>query len=80
MKQTYFIEIPEKIKKKLPDGSYVYAILDKIKSLMKENNYFPEYTFHDATHIENVLNEMWVHSPPLGAQANFNRTEKHDTM
>lgn len=26
------------------------------------------------------LNEMWVHSPPLGAQANFNRTEKHDTM
>lgn len=23
---------------------------------MKENNYFPEYTFHDATHIENVLN------------------------
>lgn len=27
-----------------------------------------------------LLNEMWVHSPPLGAQANFNRTEKHDTM
>lgn len=26
------------------------------------------------------LNEMWVHSPPLGAQANFNRIEKHDTM
>lgn len=30
--------------------------------------------------INNTLNEMWVHSPPLGAQANFNRTEKHDTM
>ena len=28
----------------------------------------------------NSLNEMWVHSPPLGAQANFNRIEKHDTM
>lgn len=55
MKQTYFIEIPERIKKKLPDGSYVFAILDKIKPLMKENNYFPEYTFHDAIHIENVL-------------------------
>ena len=27
-----------------------------------------------------TLNEMWVHSPPLGAQANFNRIEKHDTM
>ncbi len=27
-----------------------------------------------------LLNEMWVHSPPLGAQANFNRIEKHDTM
>ncbi|MDE5939575.1 MAG: hypothetical protein K2H37_10890, partial [Lachnospiraceae bacterium] len=26
-----------------------------------------------------LLNEMWVHSPPLGAQANFNRKEKHDT-
>lgn len=26
------------------------------------------------------LNEMWVHSPPLGAQGNFNRKEKHDTM
>ena len=27
-----------------------------------------------------ALNDMWVHSPPLGAQANFNRIEKHDTM
>ena len=26
------------------------------------------------------LNEMWVHSPPLGAQGNFKRKEKHDTM
>ena len=26
------------------------------------------------------LNRMWVHSPPLGAQGNFNRKEKHDTM
>ena len=26
------------------------------------------------------LNDMWVHSPPLGAQANFNRMEKRDTM
>lgn len=26
------------------------------------------------------LNEMWVHSPPLGAQGNFNRKERHDTM
>lgn len=27
-----------------------------------------------------LLNEMWVHSPPLGAQGNFKRKEKHDTM
>ena len=27
-----------------------------------------------------ILNEMWVHSPPLGAQGNFNKKEKHDTM
>ena len=27
-----------------------------------------------------ALNDMWVHSPPLGAQANFNRIEKRDTM
>ena len=27
-----------------------------------------------------ALNEMWVHSPPLGAQGNFKRKEKHDTM
>ena len=27
-----------------------------------------------------ILNEMWVHSPPLGAQGNFNRKERHDTM
>ena len=27
-----------------------------------------------------LLNDMWVHSPPLGAQANFNRIEKRDTM
>ena len=27
-----------------------------------------------------LLNDMWVHSPPLGAQANFNRMEKRDTM
>lgn len=27
-----------------------------------------------------MLNDMWVHSPPLGAQANFNRIEKRDTM
>lgn len=30
--------------------------------------------------IRNKLNDMWVHSPPLGAQANFNRMEKRDTM
>lgn len=29
---------------------------------------------------EGALNEMWVHSPPLGAQGNFKRKEKHDTM
>lgn len=26
------------------------------------------------------LNEMWVYFPPLEAQTNFNRIEKHDTM
>ena len=29
---------------------------------------------------KNELNEMWVHSPTLGAQGNFSRIEKHDTM
>ena len=33
----------------------------------------------DFTYL-NRLNDMWVHSPPLGAQANFNRIEKRDTM
>lgn len=37
-----------------------------------------------ATHygktVDELLNDMWVHSPPLGAQANFNRIEKRDTM
>ena len=30
--------------------------------------------------LQKQLNDMWVHSPPLGAQANFNRIEKRDTM
>ena len=33
-----------------------------------------------GVHIVFLLNEMWVHSPPLGAQGNFKRKEKHDTM
>lgn len=36
-------------------------------------------TEKDAEQLE-ILNEMWVHSPPLGAQGNFKRKEKHDTM
>ena len=55
MKQTNFMEIPERIKKKLPDGSYVFASWNEIKRLLNDNNYFPEYTLHDVTHIKNVL-------------------------
>lgn len=56
MKSINTIEIPKKIKEKLPDGSYIFKIWDKIELLLKDNNYFPEYTLHDATHITNVLN------------------------
>lgn len=49
------IEIPKRIKEKLPDGSYIFTIWGKIESLLKNNNYFPEYTLHDATHIINVI-------------------------
>ena len=47
------------------------------------DNYSQDWGFSDepVTLREYLgLNEMWVHSPPLGAQANFNRIEKHDTM
>lgn len=55
MTQTDFREIPDRIKSKLPNDSYVFAIWGKIKLLLKDNNYFPEYTLHDETHIETVL-------------------------
>ena len=42
---------------------------------------FPYVPTEVSAHkLQQILNEMWVHSPPLGAQANFNRIEKHDTM
>ena len=34
----------------------------------------------ETEYVQLQLNDMWVHSPPLGAQANFNRMEKRDTM
>ena len=60
-------------------------------NLRCEHCYLPEHTNQglstqqvkdvlDDMRRAGVLNEMWVHSPPLGAQANFNRIEKHDTM
>lgn len=55
MKQINFIEIPQRIKNKLPEGSYVFSILKVIEPLFKDINYFPEYTLHDSKHIENVL-------------------------
>ena len=45
-----------------------------IQKVMRGGDYFADSMGQFA------LNEMWVHSPPLGAQANFNRIEKHDTM
>ena len=42
--------------------------------------YLEELAGRRALTVSEELNEMWVHSPPLGAQANFNRIEKHDTM
>lgn len=49
------IEIPKRIKDKLPDGNFIFTIWNKIEQLLKHNNYFPEYTLHDSKHIENVL-------------------------
>ena len=40
--------------------------------------FYPGY--RKMRQAEKYLNEMWVHSPPLGAQGNFNRKERHDTM
>ena len=36
--------------------------------------------WHSAIELIYILNEMWVHSPPLGAPASFKGIEKHDTM
>ena len=44
------------------------------------NNNENNYKISDILEGYVKLNDMWVHSPPLGAQANFNRMEKRDTM
>lgn len=55
MEQKYDIEIPRRLKNKLPDGSFVFSMLRNIEPLLKAINYFPEYTLHDSKHLENVL-------------------------
>jgi len=55
------------------------VLLAKVQAILRRT-----YSFQNQSavmeHRNVILNEMWVHSPPLGAQANFNRIEKHDTM
>lgn len=55
MEQKNDIELPKRIKNKLPDGSFVFHMLRNIEPLLKTVNYFPEYTLHDSTHLNNVL-------------------------
>ena len=55
----------------LSNGYYSYIDPDCVEDVGKTDFY------KDLT---DFLNDMWVHSPPLGAQANFNRMEKRDTM
>jgi len=49
------IVIPEKLKGKLPEGSFVYALLKNISLQLWATDYFPEYTLHDESHINAVL-------------------------
>lgn len=64
--------------------SFIKDTTDDIKSgnlnrrILTRESDMTKQICYDINEI--ALNEMWVHSPPLGAQANFNRIEKHDTM
>ncbi|MCL2426243.1 MAG: ATP-binding protein [Oscillospiraceae bacterium] len=49
------IIIPEKFKEKLPNGSFVYALLRNVERQLWATDYFPEYTLHDESHINAVL-------------------------
>ena len=53
-------------------------VSDKAVSRWERGLGFPDINTIEP--LAEALNEMWVHSPPLGAQANFNRMEKRDTM
>ena len=58
------IVIPSKFEEKLPKGSFVYTLLKNVEPLLKSSDYFPEYTLHDETHINNVLEYSEKLIPP----------------
>jgi molecular chaperone HtpG len=49
------IIIPKKIGRKLPDGSFVYRLMENAGDLLWKTPYFPEYTMHNEYHINAVL-------------------------
>jgi hypothetical protein len=49
------IDIPERLKEKLLEGSFVHRLLKNIYPHLSTAHYFPEYTLHDHSHINAVL-------------------------
>ena len=50
------IVIPERLKEKISEGSFVYTLCKNVEPLIDLNMiYFQEYTKHDETHINAVL-------------------------
>ena len=49
------IEIPQRFKKKFSESSFIYKLIKNVEPLLKKVPFFPEYTMHDASHINEVL-------------------------
>ena len=49
------IIIPDNFRAKLPEGSFVYQLLENAVPILEKDHYFPEYTLHDEDHINAVL-------------------------
>ena len=62
------------------DGDYVYrdTYFGGQKFTGGERVWIKDNIVWAMNYYGQSLNEMWVHSPPLGAQGNFDRIENHD--
>jgi hypothetical protein len=49
------IKIPKELEEKLPHGSFVYNLMENVEAIPLKIPYFPEYTLHNALHINAVL-------------------------